>query len=64
MFKINVFAMSNNNDDDISAYLVESSFSLWHNKLGNFNYKRMHEMTNLISCHIVIKMKENAIYVC
>ena len=52
MFKLNVLASTNHQNNVISAYLVESSFSLWHNRFGHVNYKRMHEMINfdLLPC--------------
>ena len=47
MFKLNVLVITNNKNNVIPAYLVESFSSLWHNKLNHVNYKRMHEMMRL-----------------
>ena len=41
MFKLNI-----NNMNVSSAYMVDS-LSLWHNRLGHVNIRRLHDMTNL-----------------
>ena len=44
MFNLNILAITNNKNDVIFAYLDESCFSLWHNKCGHANYRKMYEM--------------------
>ena len=41
MFKLNI-----NNMNVSSAYMVDS-LSLWHNRLGHVNIRRLHDMANL-----------------
>ena len=48
MFKLNVIISSSGNDMNVSSYmLVYSISSLWHNRLGHVNYKRLKEMSRL-----------------
>jgi len=48
MFKLNVIISSNGNALNVSSYmLVYSISSLWHNRLGHVNYKRLKEMSRL-----------------
>ena len=48
MFKLNVNNVSSGNAINVSTYmLVHSISSLWHNRLGHVNYKRLKEMSRL-----------------
>jgi len=46
MYKLNVITSSSHNEMNDYAYmLVYSLSSLWHNRLGHVNYKRLKEMS-------------------
>ncbi|CAL8091268.1 unnamed protein product [Prunus armeniaca] len=48
LFKLNVSANSmNNNINKASAYMVDSSSTLWHARLGHVNFRSLHRMYNL-----------------
>ena len=41
-----MFKLSINNINNVVAYLCDS-FSLWHNRLGHVNFRRMNDMVKL-----------------
>ncbi|XP_073062026.1 uncharacterized protein [Primulina eburnea] len=47
MFKLNVMPINKNKDMSSVVYFIESPFTLWHNRLGHVNYKRIDQMIKL-----------------
>ncbi|XP_075112339.1 uncharacterized protein LOC142182195 [Nicotiana tabacum] len=46
MFKLNVIINNDNAmNDEVSIYIIDSNFSLWHSHLGHVNFHRMKDMS-------------------
>ena len=54
-----MFKLSINKNDDVSLYMVDSSYSLWHERLGHVNHKVLQSMSKngLISFGGIVKEK-------
>ena len=47
MFKLNVMPINKMNKNISFVYVLESTTTLWHNRLGHVNYRRIHDMIKL-----------------
>ena len=47
MFKLNVMPINKMNKNISFAYVLESTTTLWHNRFGQVNYRRIHDMIEL-----------------